>query len=72
MGERKSLMRSFGEFVGHITHAVRKPVPGGERREIRREVETEDRDTPQGKVTLRRTTIEEIEVEPDDSAPRGS
>ena len=72
MGERKGLMRSLGEFVGHIAHAVRKPVPGGERREVRREVETEDRDTPQGKVTLRRTTIEEIEVEPDDSAPRGS
>lgn len=62
---RKNLMRSLGEFVGHIVHAVRTPTPKNDRRELRREVETDKRDTPQGKVTLRRTTIEEIEVEKD-------
>lgn len=59
----KSLMRSIGEFFGHVKRAVKSPAPKGERIEIRREVETEERDTPRGKVTLRRTTIEEIEVD---------
>ncbi len=65
MAERKGLMRSLGEFVGHIAHAVKTPANKGKKREVRREVETELRDTPQGKVTLRRTTIEEIEVNKD-------
>lgn len=60
-------MRSLGEFVGHIAHAVKAPPSKGERREVRREVELDERDTPQGKVTLRRTTIEEIELPPDRS-----
>lgn len=58
---KKSLMRNLGEFVGHIVHGIRTD-PSASRREIRREVEEETRDTPQGKVTLRRTTIEELEV----------
>lgn len=56
---KKSLMRSLGEFVGHIVHGI-KSDPS--KREIRREVEEETRETPTGKVTLRRTTIEELEV----------
>ncbi len=57
-------MRSLGEFVGHIAHAVKTPAKGQtEKREVRREVELEERETNQGKVTLRRTTIEEIEVD---------
>ena len=68
MASRKTLMRSIGEFVGHIAHAVKTPAPKGEKREVRREVEIEDRETAQGKVTLRRTTIEEIEVQPDEPA----
>lgn len=60
-GPQKSLWRSLGEFVGHITHAVRTdPVT----KHARRKVEVETRDTPSGPVTLRRTTIEEIEISP--------
>jgi hypothetical protein len=74
MAERhdKSLMRSLGEFFGHIVRGVRTPVentPG--RREVRREVEEETRDTPSGKVTLRRTTIEEVEYRPDGDRTTG-
>jgi hypothetical protein len=57
----KPLMRSLGEFVGHIIRAVRtdptKPAPVG-RKEVRRTVEEEQR----GDVVLRRTTIEEVEL----------
>jgi len=48
-------MRSLGEFFGHIIKGV-KSDPN--RRVVRREVEEEQR----GNLTLRRTTIEEIEV----------
>ncbi len=66
---RKTFMRSFGEFVGHIVHGVRTdPAKDtGARREVRREVEQEERRTTDGrKVTLRRTTIEEVEIEGDE------
>ena len=56
-----TLFRSLGQFVGHIWRGVRaKP---DERRVLRHDVEHEERQTPQGSVTLRRTTIEEIEIE---------
>lgn len=60
----KPLMRSLGEFFGHIVRAVKTdpakaPPP---RAEVRRETAQETRDTPAGPVTLRRTTIEEIEL----------
>lgn len=54
----KSLMRSLGEFFGHVIHGVKQPV-GPDTRELRREVE--ERALPGG-VTLRRTTIEEVEI----------
>ncbi len=60
----KPLARSLGEFVGHIWHSVRGDV-SRDRREVRRTVEEEERDTPAGKVVLRRTTIEEIEIDRD-------
>ena len=50
----KPLMRSLGEFFGHIVKAV-KSSPS--RTVVRKETEQEDR----GDVVLRRTTIEEIE-----------
>lgn len=56
------LMRSLGQFVGHIAKAVKTDV-SSERREVSRTVEEEERETEGGKVTLRRTVIEEIEVE---------
>ncbi len=59
----KSLMRSLGEFVGYIWGGV-KANPS--RKTVKKTVEEEQR----GGVTLRRTTIEEIEVHPPErSAP---
>jgi len=58
----KSLMRSLGEFFGHIARGVKSEVKPATKQEVKRTVEEETRDTPQGKVTLRRTTIEEIEM----------
>lgn len=57
-------MRSLGEFVGHIARAVKAPAGAPPRRrvEVRRRTEAEQRDTPAGRVTLRRTTIEEIDL----------
>jgi hypothetical protein len=60
----KPLMRSLGEFVGHIWSGVKTDPSKPAKQTTRREVETETRDTPQGKVVLRRTTIEEVEVQP--------
>lgn len=60
---RKSVMRSLGEFFGHIVHGARTPVgPEEGRRVLKHEVEEETRDTPQGKMVLRRTTVEEVEI----------
>lgn len=65
-------MRSLGQFVGHLTSAVKSDPTkadtaknGGEKREVRREVEEREETGPDGrKVTLRRTTVEEIEIQP--------
>ncbi len=64
--ERKSLMRNLGEFVGHIWRGVRtnpRTSPSREKRVLRREVEEKPLEGPDGRVTLRRTTIEEIEID---------
>ncbi|MCC6661439.1 MAG: hypothetical protein IT437_11195 [Phycisphaerales bacterium] len=53
-------MRSLGEFFGHIARGVKQPV-GPRVSGVRREVE--ERQLPGG-VTVRRTTIEEVEVRP--------
>jgi hypothetical protein len=64
---RRSLMHNLGAFVGHVIRGIRTdPAAGGsgrERRVVRQDVQEETRDTPEGRVTLRRTTIEEVEVE---------
>lgn len=65
---KKSLMRSLGEFVGHIARGVKTPV-APRPQVVRHQVQEETRDTPQGKVTLRRTTIEEIELPPTPPVP---
>jgi hypothetical protein len=64
----KSLARSLGEFFGHIRAGVRAKPASDEpkRREVSRSVEEETVDTPRGKVTLRRTVIEEIDLPADD------
>ena len=55
----KPMMRCLGEFVGHIVRAV-KTTPQKNKREINRSVEEQT----DGQVTLRRTTIDEIEIHP--------
>ncbi|MEI7657263.1 MAG: hypothetical protein WCK33_04290 [Phycisphaerae bacterium] len=61
----KSIMRSLGEFCGHVLKGVRTDpaAPGGPVSRVARErVEEELRDTPAGRVLVRRTVIEEILV----------
>ena len=55
--KKKPLMRSIGEFVGHIVKAVRTD-PSKKQTVISKSVEEEDH----GNITLRRTTIDEIEI----------
>ena len=62
----KSLMRSLGEFFGNIARGVTADVRPAKPQEVRRTVEEETRETPQGKITLRRTTIEEVEIKKPD------
>lgn len=62
----KSLMHNLGQFFGHIARGVKTDPakPDSHKQEVRREVEEREETTPDGrKVTVRRTTIEEIEVE---------
>ena len=56
----KSLMRCLGEFVGHIVHAVKSDSTT---KEINRTVEQKT----EGSRTLRRTTIDEIEIRQEDT-----
>jgi hypothetical protein len=55
--KKKPLMRSIGEFVGHIVKAV-KTKPEDKRVVLDKTTEEKDR----GNITLRRTTIDEIEI----------
>lgn len=63
----KSLARSLGEFFGHVWSGVRsdpaKDAPVKET--LRHEVEERTEAASGGRVTVRRTTIEEIEYQPD-------
>jgi hypothetical protein len=61
-GPNKSLLRSLGEFFGHIAHGIK--TDPSKPRVVRKTVEHEQRDTPQGPVVLRRTIIEEVELPP--------
>lgn len=81
----KSLARSLGEFFGHIwkgvSHDPARPAPPGppdpahaDRVRVRESREEETRETPHGKVTIRRTIIEEVDLprpgpEPDATPP---
>ena len=64
--QRKTLMRSFGEFFGHIAKGFTSPVKPArsESKVVRQEVQEHNVDTPQGPITLRRTTIDEVELPP--------
>ena len=71
--KNKPIMRSLGEFFGHIIKGVRTDPAKGRKKVVKKQVEEEDR----GDVVLRRTTIEEIELKrqphqeqhPDEAAP---
>lgn len=67
---RKTISRSLGEFFGHIVHGAKKDLHADQpkRHEVRREVEEREGEVDGKKVTLRRTTIEEIEIEAADRA----
>jgi len=66
--KKKSIMRSLGEFCGHVWKGVTSDPakPGAHTRVVRHDVEEHDASDADRRVTLRRTTIEEIEVEPHD------
>ena len=53
-------MRCLGEFVGHIVHAVKSDSTI---KEVNRTVEQKT----EGNRTLRRTTIDEIEIRQEDT-----
>jgi len=55
--KNKSLMRNIGSFFGHIAKAVRTD-PAIDKKVVSKTVEEEKK----GDITLRRTTIEEIEI----------
>ena len=59
--DSKPLMRSLGEFFGHVWKGV-KSDPGPPRQVVRREVQEKTVATPGGEVVLRRTTVDEVEV----------
>ena len=58
---KKPLMHYLGEFMGNIVKAIRTDTRR-KRIVVNKAVEQEDRDT----MTLRRTTIEEIEFKRDE------
>lgn len=67
---RKPIMRCLGEFFGNIAKGVKTKLGDGtERVEVNRTVEET---TDEQGVTLRRTTIDEIEVHPPTDQDRGS
>ncbi len=55
-------MRSLGEFVGHVWRGIRTDPAGLGKAPsaARTTVEEQVRDEPNGRVILRRTTIEEV------------
>ncbi len=63
-GDQKSLARSLGQFFGHLIQGVKTPAgkATAPKQEVRRQVEEERVETPQGPVVLRRTIIEEVEI----------
>ncbi len=64
----KSIARSLGEFFGHVWHGGVKKDVSTPKQTVRRETQQHTQPAPGGSVTVRRTTIEEIEYEPDQPA----
>lgn len=55
-------MRSLGEFFGHIARGVKAPVTKPRATVVREQVQEARVETPEGPLTLRRRTIDEVEV----------
>ena len=62
----KSLMHNLGQFFGHVAKGIKTPArPGKSAHEVRRQVEERQETGPSGeRITVRRTTVEEIEIQP--------
>lgn len=72
------MLRNLGEFFGHIVQGIKTPVdpppaepvqgPGPHQppppAAVRQIVEEREIQTPEGKVILRRTVIDEVRTEP--------
>jgi hypothetical protein len=64
-GDKPTLARSLGAFVGHIWRGVTtNPETTSRTTEVRRDVEETTTETDEATVIARRTTIEEVEVRP--------
>ncbi len=60
------ISRAIGRFFGHLWNATTKPVqPDSESKIVSQQREEADAEIQGQRVTLRRTTIEEIEVHKD-------
>lgn len=57
-----SIARNLGRFFGNIKRGFTQPLDAPQTREVRRETTEESVDSDAGPVTLRRTTIEEVEL----------
>lgn len=57
----KSVMRSLGEFFGHVWKGV---TTDPHKTVVAKKVQEHTSQTPKGAVTLRRTTIDEVEIHP--------
>lgn len=62
-------MRVFGLVAGDLWSAVTGKPRAPQKKVLRRDVEERTTDTPDGKVILRRTTIEEVEIKQPPPAP---
>ncbi len=69
MPPKRGLMFRLGQFVGGIARGVTAPVERPRAQVVAHEVEQQTRREGDKVVTLRRTTIEEVEVRP--TAPGG-
>lgn len=71
--EGKGIMRSLGEFVGHIARAVATDPRQNRRTVTRAETFEQPATTVDGRgVILRRTIIEEVEVLGESEPPRST
>ncbi|MEK6702428.1 MAG: hypothetical protein AABZ53_09205 [Planctomycetota bacterium] len=63
-GKKKPLARSLGEFFGILWDAAKTDVskpPSTPATVVRKDVQEKTVETPRGAITLRRTTIDEVE-----------